>query len=133
MTIFRLKRKGEDYKKKQLSLDINLYSGDRIVFINEINKIPDSCGIYILTTKNGKIYIGRSAKIMHRIRGHMRWISPDNPIVLISIYITKNIEQAIFKERQMIIELKPELNKNYPYKNRVWRWDPQFVPEPSFD
>lgn len=88
--------------------------------------IPEHCGVYIITTKSGKRYVGSSKNILKRLYHH---VSIDNiregkhikePITSISVYLTDDERGARLLEHWFMLELDPELNYRKPNKYKMW-------------
>jgi len=78
--------------------------------IGNLAKIPSRCGVYIITTESGRIYVGASLDMYNRITHH----SIEEPIRSVNIYLTRNKSDADLLERRLICELDPELNTQKP-------------------
>ncbi len=88
--------------------------------------IPERCGVYIITTKSRKRYVGSSKNILKRLYRH---VSIDNiregkhikePIISISVYLTNDERGARILEHWFMLELDPELNWRKPHKYKMW-------------
>lgn len=72
--------------------------------------IPSGCGVYIITTESGRMYVGTSLDIYNRVVCH----NIEESIRSISIYLTGNKSDANLLERYIICELNPEINTKKP-------------------
>ena len=92
-----------------------------------VDTLPDSCGVYIMKAKGGKIlYIGKATSIKKRVLSHARSSSAKaiilkNKVVDIEYMLCDTEEQALILEASLIKERKPQYNvslrddKSYPY------------------
>lgn len=79
---------------------------EHITRIYNKNDIPRWCGAYMIITKSGKRYIGSSENLRKRLFSHN-----NKDIKYIELYITDTVECARSLESDLILDLKPELNK----------------------
>ncbi len=116
-----LGEKGE-YIKRDIPDIINIANnmGIEIICIKEnisntnLTSVPVSCGVYIITTKSGRIYIGSSSNIYKRVMRHNIYTDAGESIVSVNIYVTNDKYDAFLLERRLIWELNPELNIQKP-------------------
>lgn len=95
----------------------------------EIEKLPDSCGVYLLKTKQGStLYVGKASSLKKRVASYFvdKNVSVKNKILKeeaekIDYIKCESPEQALILEAALIKEKKPKFNvslkdgKNYPY------------------
>lgn len=90
------------------------------VDIGDISKIGYCCGVYVLITRSGRMYIGSSIDIKNRLSRHrsdQEYIF--DPIESVIVYVTENIGDAKYLEMNLIRETKPDLNR-IRYTNTVY-------------
>lgn len=81
------------------------------VHINEIKNIGYGCGVYVLITKSGRIYIGSSRNVKNRIYQHRREQEYQfDSIESVIICTTENIRAAVHLEITLIRDIKPDIN-----------------------
>ncbi len=94
----------------------------------KIKKLPDSCGVYIMKSKNGQIlYVGKATSLKKRVGSYfLRSSSVKTDILISQVTDIDHIacespEQALILEAALIKEKKPKYNialrdsKSYPY------------------
>lgn len=100
-------------KKDNISRKIVLPLNKAInISMENITKIGDYCGVYILFTRSGGTYVGNSKNIRKRILFHRSKYLFDQ-IDEIIIYITEDIESARKLKKIVIMDVRPDLNNRY--------------------
>lgn len=84
------------------------YKKEELIF--DKDHIPVYCGVYVLTLKNGKRYVGSSINIKTRVNAHKRHKKDINTI---TVYLTTDIFDTSILEYYLIKTLKPELNMEF--------------------
>ena len=110
-------------------LDNEIIFIDEDISIENIDQIPDHCGMYVIKTESGKMYIGCSSKINSRIYSHKysgKFLS--DPISTISVYLTENKEDGLLLESKYIKFFEPDrpndlLNIVIPKKLKTRQYD----------
>ena len=90
-----------------------------------INKmcIPGKYHIYVYVTNSGNRYVGSSEDIKCRLYGHL--CTSYEQIRSIIIFVLEKYEDMVNLEKQMIKDLKPELNKGlYPGRSTMRSLNP---------
>ncbi len=111
-----LGKEGE-YIKKDKSDIINMANkiGIDVVYVKEnidnLAEIPCICGVYIIITESGKIYIDASVDIHSRMAYHRFGAEGSSSV---DIYTTKNKSDAYLLEQYLMRELNPGLNRQKP-------------------
>lgn len=109
--------KEEECLKKDKSDIMNMANdiGIDIMYVKEnmdnLAEIPCICGVYIITNKSGKIYIGASVDVHSRMTYNG---SVERTISSVSIYATRNKSDAYTLEQYLIRKLNPGLNRQKP-------------------
>lgn len=84
-----------------------------------ISSIPRKCGVYIITTEDGDVYVGSSINIRRRISQHLiggtKELKKSNKI---DIYLT-NYKNRPILEQKFIEYFCPTLNKRNVQKQRI--------------
>lgn len=92
----------------KLKNDKNLDNLEQIKGINIYkDKIPDKCGVYILTYKDSEKYIGSSTNLRKRLNQHK---NKRNDIINVDMYISDSELHSHILEYLLIIRLKPKWN-----------------------
>lgn len=84
------------------------------ITMDDLIKIEDCGGVYILITKSGRTYIGSSKNIRKRIvghRGNAEFLF--DLIESIIIYVTDNVESARILKKNLIMDMRPDINNIY--------------------
>lgn len=79
--------------------------------IDNVRKMGDGCGIYVLITKLGRTYVGSSQNIKKRVsqhRGNIEYMF--DPIESVIICATVDLKSARDLEKTLIIDIFPDLN-----------------------
>lgn len=95
---------------------------------DKIKKLPDSCGVYLMKSKEGRIlYVGKAASLKKRVASYFSPnLSEKNRLLAekikkIDFIKCENPQQALILEAALIKEKKPKYNialkdnKSYPY------------------
>lgn len=110
----------------KLEEEINIIKNDTGIEVVRIRKyintdlIPNCCGVYIIETDSGKIYVGSSTNIYKRISSQKSGYIEDH-IRIVNIYITKTEIDARSLEQWFIYKLNPELNIRKPTSDGIKR------------
>lgn len=81
---------------------INIIDAIKGIPIEEKSWIPEDCGVYIITTTDGDLYVGASSNILTRISHHHI-----KNIETIDVYLTSDYQKL---EKWFIHQIKPCLN-----------------------
>ncbi len=82
--------------------------------MDDLIKIGDCCGVYVLITKSGRTYVGSSQNIRKRIMNHRCNIEYlFDPIESVIIYVTEDIKSARSLAKTIITDIRPDLNIRY--------------------
>lgn len=99
-------------------------------FEDEINKLPEAPGVYLMRNKDGKIiYVGKAKILKNRVKQYFRKNSSHTPKVLAMVsqiasfeyIITDSEKEALVLENNLIKKYRPKYNillkddKQYPY------------------
>ncbi len=99
------------YKQKNSILAENTIVN---IDIDDLIKIGDYCGVYILVTKSGRTYVGSSQNIRKRVihhRGNIEYLF--DPIESVIIYVTEDVKSARGLAKIIITDIRPDLNIRY--------------------
>jgi len=121
MGIFRSKKNIQKFIMNRVHTDtmdkdlfkkiINAYR-HLIIYIEEDipinNKIPDGCGVYIFETDNKQSYISSSFDIRRKINEKLLEF---HNIESVNVYLTDNYQNARTISQELILRLRPELNR----------------------
>ncbi len=100
----------KDGRHKKIVLPVDTTNN---IPMDDVRKIEDCCGIYVLITRSGRTYIGSSMNIKRRIRNHRNNIEYLSDIIdTVVIYVTKDVESARKLEKTLIMETRPDININ---------------------
>lgn len=99
----------KDSRGKKIVLPLNKMIN---ISMENVGKIGDYCGVYVLITRSGKTYVGSSKNIRKRISVHRSKYLFDQ-IYEIIIYITGDIESARKLKKIIIMDARPDLNTRY--------------------
>lgn len=102
----------EEVKNIANNTGIEIIYAEKDICIINPRTIPDHCGVYMITTKSGKRYIGSSVNIYNRIKYHMA--NRDEQIITVDIYLTEDESDARDLEHWFLYMLRPELNTLKP-------------------
>lgn len=92
---------------------IDIIYAEKDIYYIDPEKVPDHCGVYIITTKSGKRYIGSSVNLRRRAMSCIKNIGRDD-VASLGAYLTENEKDARILERWFLFSSKPELNTHKP-------------------
>lgn len=95
---------------------------------NDIDCLPQECGVYIFKDAQGRIlYVGKAVNILKRVQSHFRQVSSPlkegmvEAVATVQYFLTGNEDEALLLEEDLIKRLRPLYNlrlrddKSYPY------------------
>ncbi len=100
---------------------------NKLLFDGELGLLPDSPGVYIFRDVNNKvIYVGKAKSLKKRVNSYKNPKDPKgeallNKIKSVEFIVTKNPDEALLLENNLIKKFKPHFNirlvddENYPY------------------
>jgi len=94
----------------------------------ELDKVQNCCGAYIITVKSGERYVGSSKTLRTRIQSHRVYNDPNikgKPMKSVTVYLTKTHMDARIIEYYLIKELNPELNFEIRPDASTWKEGPK--------
>src|SRR3989338_2990709 len=115
---------------KKIDLSEISVRADQIITIRiedvpiDYDKIPDCSGAYVITVKSGKRYVGKSKAVRSRLQQHKHPKDGNlegEKIDKVSAYLTKDYYDAGILEPLLILEFKPELNKEHRADASTWK------------
>lgn len=98
--------------------------------LEEINKVPDKCGVYLfMDTQNNPLYVGKARFLKQRMKSYFKPSHPHSPktsmmikqVANFDFYLTDNEVEALILEFNLIKKYRPPFNiylrddKSYPY------------------
>lgn len=73
------------------------------------NDVPDRAGVYVIQRNNEILYVGQSKSIKQRCS---QYVITNDPEVEVAYEILESRKERLRKERELIEEHEPRLNKN---------------------
>tara|TARA_R110001583_G_scaffold195111_1_gene369229 strand:+ start:1367 stop:2431 length:1065 start_codon:yes stop_codon:yes gene_type:complete len=108
---------------KNIMFDVHIIEACKNIPEERLSELPKKPGVYVITVKSGKKYVGSSTNVCSRVKEHQSSIegNVNERIKSANCYITKTRTDAYIFEYFKINELKPELNREF--RDDAWTWE----------
>ncbi len=109
---------------RELGIEVEIVRVVEDVPPDELDRLPDGPGVYVVRTCSGKRYVGMSKSLRNRVRAHID--SPMDPNVReparsVSVFETRTEADAMILEYALIRDLRPELNRENQPDASEWK------------
>ncbi|MDD3474379.1 MAG: GIY-YIG nuclease family protein [Candidatus Dojkabacteria bacterium] len=97
--------------KTHINYDISVTSVIDNIPLEDIDMLPDECGVYIITFLCGRKYVGSTKTLRTRLNYHRESFNGEYQIKLIRVYLVEDVFDSRILEKILIKDIKPEVNK----------------------